>query len=174
MRYVSSGSRPVSSVNTRTSGEIRARHVHDHHALGLKRSRDGQRTAELGDSPFQQSLARCLLQTLDLSRLRKSAQAASALPTRMIETGVSPILIVSTQSFSPCLANPSGIARARCPDAQHGGMRRSGGLAAHGHERVEIRRGVGILVIGGRRQHHKIALRRSALMVAVHRYQAVA
>ena len=86
---------------------------------------------------------------------------------------MSPIFRLSTQSFSPCLAKSKGIARARCPDAQLRRMRSSGSLAAHGHERVEIRSRVEILVVRGGHQQEKIALRRSALMVAVHGNQAV-
>src|SRR5580700_5052789 len=52
-------------------------------------------------------------------------------------------------------------------------MRRSGGLAAHGHQGLESGGGIKIAVIGGRREQQKIALRRRPLMVPVYRHNAI-
>src|SRR6266404_3830693 len=59
------------------------------------------------------------------------------------------------------------------PEAEHTGMRQSGGLLAHCHQFLEAWRRVGILVVRGFRQQHEIALGRYALMIAILREVAV-
>ena len=52
-------------------------------------------------------------------------------------------------------------------------MRGPGCLAAHGYQGIEVGRGIQVLVVSGRCHQKKIALRRRALMVAVHRQDAI-
>src|SRR5258708_25566912 len=69
------------------------------------------------------------------------------------------------------LAKP-GLVRVGFPTTQHGRMRSPGSFAAHGNQRLEVWSGVKVFVIGGGCHQQEIALRRGALMIAVHPHDA--